>query len=90
MARFHFNAILCKFITNTFLLYRQEKAYRLKKKCVTRWTAVEDMLNSHLKAAQEIREVSSAFPDRVSDETVSNRFIRNVAKHTAYLDAIKA
>ena len=63
-------------------------ASRLKINCTTRWGAICQMLNSHLKSENEIREVSKAFPDRVSEETVTQAFILSVENHTPYLNNI--
>ena len=32
----------------------QEKAYRLEKECITRWTVISDMLRSHVKVVEDI------------------------------------
>merc|ERR1712194_528553 len=62
---------------------------RLKLKCKPRWNAMYDVLDSHVKAEQEIRECAKKFPERVGDDTVTRSFLKKAEKHTPYRKEMK-
>ena len=74
----------------TAVLYNVQQALTaLKVQAKIRWLSLCDMLNSHNKASLEIRAVAGQYPDKVSNATVSNAYLRKIRKHTAYLNIIK-
>jgi hypothetical protein len=62
---------------------------KVKLSAPTRWNSVEGMLASHDKHLSSIRDVIELYPDRLSDETVSQCFMTEIKNHLRYLTEIK-
>jgi glutamine synthetase adenylyltransferase len=66
-------------------------AGKLKLSAATRWNSLEAMLDSHKKSVDSIRTVIELHPERdLSDETVSNGFMKELNKHLKYLGPLKS
>ena len=68
----------------------QKLCYSMRCKWATRWNALTDMFNNHIKAEDDIRQVAKDFPGRLDDTTVGTAFMRRVKSHISYLNTIKA